>query len=409
MVVWEDGGVILLPTRLFKTNRKVLILYYLHDSLKKNWIMRKSLKYLLLPLLSIILVNCDEEEPVKPIEVETGVVISVDYESAIVTGGIIEFGKGIDAFGHCWSTNPIPSINDEKTTVSIEVGGDFQSEITGLIKEEKYYFRSYALNEDEIVYGQIKEFITTINTLKIGLVAFYPFDGNANDYSDNNNHSTNYGAELTTDRFGNENSAYEFDGLNDYMQLANTLDITEGLTFSFWINSNGIQDGENNGTVICKYNMAYDYHCFSIGTHNNLVGHSLLGNFYASQYNTDYRDCAWSNMMTVDDIPSQWDSNKFDLINPMELPLNNWVFCTINVTDTEVQAWINGVLTVKKEREYTTYYNSENEPTYIGNNLLGGEGSNNHFYGSLDELRVYNRALTENEIQELYHEGGWNN
>ncbi len=272
----------------------------------------------------------------------------------------------------------------------------------------KDYNNTYTCDSLKKYYSNPLTVIMEATSLADGLKAYYPFDGNVNDYSGSANNATNYGAELTTDRFGNENSAYYFDGLNDYMQLANTLDASKGLTFSFWINSNGIQDGENNSTVICKYNMAYDYHCFSIGTHNSLVGHGLLGNFYSSQYDTDFRDCAWSNMMTVDDVPSQWDSDKFDLINPMELPLNNWVFCIINVTDTEVQAWINGVLTVKKEREYTTYYNSDNEPTYIGNNLLGGEGSNNHFYGSLDELRVYNRALTEDEIQALYHEDGWN-
>jgi len=368
--------------------------------------MRKILRYLLLlPLFSIMLVNCDEDESYKPIEVETKEVVSVDYESAVITGKIVEFGKGVNAFGHCWSTSPIPSIEDDTTIVTVEVGGDYQSTISGLADEDKYYFRSYALNDEEIVYGEIKEFTTETHPLKMGLVAYYPFDGDTNDYSENDNYVINYGAELATDRFGNENSAYDFDGLSDYMKLTKTLDASSGLSFSFWVNCKGIKEGENNGTVICKYNMAYDYHCFSISTWGNTAG--LRGNFYASQYNTDYRDCAWSNMMTTEDIPSQWDSDKFDLVNPMALPLNMWVHCIINVTETEVQAWIDGELTVKKEREYSTYFNSDNEPTYIGNNLLGGGGSNNHFYGSLDELRVYNRSLTEDEIQSLYHEGGW--
>lgn len=240
-----------------------------------------------------------------------------------------------------------------------------------------------------------------------GIIAYYPFNGDSYDYSGNGNHATNYGALLTTDRFGNSNSAYDFDGLTNYMELTSTLDASSGLTFSFWVNSKGIQDGENNGTVICKYNMAYDYHCFSVSTSHPTLGPGLLGNLYASQYETDYRDCAWSNMMTSDDIPSQWDSNDFDLVNPMELPLNNWAHCVINVTETEIQAWINGILTVKKGREYSSYFNSDNEPTYIGNNLLGGDGSNNHFYGKLDDLKVYNRSLTVDDIQALYHEGGW--
>ena len=44
--------------------------------------------------------------------------------------------------------------------------------------------------------------------LKEGLVAYYPFNGNANDYSGNGHNGTVTGATLTTDRFGNPNSAY---------------------------------------------------------------------------------------------------------------------------------------------------------------------------------------------------------
>jgi hypothetical protein len=48
--------------------------------------------------------------------------------------------------------------------------------------------------------------------LKDGLVAHYPFNGNANDESGNGNNGTVNGATLTTDRFGNMNKAYSFDG-----------------------------------------------------------------------------------------------------------------------------------------------------------------------------------------------------
>jgi len=47
-----------------------------------------------------------------------------------------------------------------------------------------------------------------------GLVAYYPFNGNANDESGNGNNGTVNGATLTSDRFGNANSAYSFDGVN---------------------------------------------------------------------------------------------------------------------------------------------------------------------------------------------------
>ena len=56
--------------------------------------------------------------------------------------------------------------------------------------------------------------------LNDGLVAFYPFNGNADDESGNENHGTAHGAILTTDRSGNIDSAYAFDGTNDYIEIS---------------------------------------------------------------------------------------------------------------------------------------------------------------------------------------------
>ena len=53
-----------------------------------------------------------------------------------------------------------------------------------------------------------------------GLVGYWSFSGNADDESGNNHHGTVNGATLTQDRFGNPNSAYSFDGVNDYIAIA---------------------------------------------------------------------------------------------------------------------------------------------------------------------------------------------
>ena len=72
-----------------------------------------------------------------------------------------------------------------------------------------------------------------------GLVAWYPFSGNANDYSGNGNHGVNYGANDATDRFGNANSAYDFNGYSGQsidVALNTPIDLnaTAGLTISTW-------------------------------------------------------------------------------------------------------------------------------------------------------------------------------
>ena len=87
-------------------------------------------------------------------------------------------------------------------------------------------------------------------SLTDGLVAYYPFNGNANDESGNGNHGVNYGATLTTDRFGNANSAYSFDGVDSYIaidSIASHLANTGTGTISLWFKGN---PDDNSGPLI---------------------------------------------------------------------------------------------------------------------------------------------------------------
>ena len=83
--------------------------------------------------------------------------------------------------------------------------------------------------------------ITSFNLIQaqiptIGLAAYYPFTGNANDLSGNLNHGIVSGAILTTDRFGNNNSAYEFNGTSSYIRVADNAnnDLDSLYTISAW-------------------------------------------------------------------------------------------------------------------------------------------------------------------------------
>lgn len=69
-----------------------------------------------------------------------------------------------------------------------------------------------------------------------GLVAYYPFSGNANDMSGNGYNGTVDGATLATDRNGNTNNAYYFDGSNDKITLPNDVRQTSNFSISFWVN-----------------------------------------------------------------------------------------------------------------------------------------------------------------------------
>ncbi len=71
--------------------------------------------------------------------------------------------------------------------------------------------------------------------LKSGLVAYYPFNGNANDESGNGNHGVVQGATLTADRFNNLSSAYRFVD-STYIELPSNIYIYGNFTIALWVN-----------------------------------------------------------------------------------------------------------------------------------------------------------------------------
>ena len=84
---------------------------------------------------------------------------------------------------------------------------------------------------NQMIYSQVPSYVPSN-----GLVAHYPFNGNANDESGNaHNGTVMNGVALTTDRFGNTNKAYSFDGVDDYI-TANIGNL-QAITVSVWINS----------------------------------------------------------------------------------------------------------------------------------------------------------------------------
>ena len=236
----------------------------------------------------------------------------------------------------------------------------------------------------------------------LGLVAYFPFDGDLNDYCD----TTNFCIDLSDSVYVNgvSGQAKDFNGETDMLRLNKTLHGGYGLTFSFWCNSRGVKNGQENGVIIGKYNRTPSGRCFIISTQatGEVNDPSLRGNFYHFGNTSNYVDGIYSNIENISDMPTSSDSTKYTLHNPMSLPLNEWVHCVINVSDSTMEAWINGTLTVSLDRSYDTYHDKASISTYIGNLPNAGYGENNHYNGAVDELRIYNRPLSVEEIQTLY-------
>ena len=103
-------------------------------------------------------------------------------------------------------------------------------------------------------FAQVPSYVPTS-----GLVGYWPFNGNANDESGNGNNGTVNGATLTSDRNGIPNRAYNFEGLNNYIDILsfNSSKIKNDFSISTWIRFKSfnslypqIIDGDNNFVAI---------------------------------------------------------------------------------------------------------------------------------------------------------------
>ena len=203
-----------------------------------------------------------------------------------------------------------------------------------------------------------------------GLVGWWPFNGNANDESGNGNNGTVNGATLTTDRFGNAGKAFNFDGLNDYIEK-NDLNISavNGFSFSIWVYlKNTVNPGSQPKTFFYLvnqtfqgYNLGFDYSTLTVNLSSNANQISSGNNPY----------------------------------------LNNWVNYSVvlNQFANQVSLFVNGNLVGQSFGAFPSpllYLN-------IGRTGDGGDGW--HMEGSLDDIAIWNRALSQSEITQLYNQG----
>ena len=211
--------------------------------------------------------------------------------------------------------------------------------------------------------------------LNEGLVAKYFFNGNAIDETQNGKNGTVNGSSLTDDRFGNADSAYFFDGIDDYIGLpVSTLNNWDQLTFSIWIKA-----PEYNGT----YWPAFiggdtgvpggDPHNISIGIHRS-----------------DAR--LWVEITT--------DKGNYSLNAINTIPWDSWFHAVMVYDGSTLKEYINGTLGGERNASGTL-------KTITSLNIgkcLDYYESFSYFKGKIDDIRIYNRALSEAEIQLLYSE-----
>jgi hypothetical protein len=207
-----------------------------------------------------------------------------------------------------------------------------------------------------------------------GLIAWYPFNGNAIDESGNGNNGTVNGATLTMDRFGNTNSAYNFDGITNYIDLGqqNQLLATQPFTISAWAN---IPTSSTNTSNSFLYRGDW--------AEMNQFGFNFAGIPAKTTY-----------IMRVAGSQQTCSGNT-----------------TINDGIWHLVTWTHdgsGLIKIYVDNQLETSATITNQTNLSFNLILGrlGDTSSHTYTGLADDIGIWNRALTQQEITDLYNGSG---
>jgi hypothetical protein len=226
-----------------------------------------------------------------------------------------------------------------------------------------YYYKVAAVNSSGT--GTLSSVKIYITNLWDGLVAHYPFNGNANNVKGNYN-GTVSGAAPTKGRDNASNTAYSFDGVNDYINFGTGMLSGDGdFSIMMWINKT-----DNSSRILQKRDA----------------------NCYNGEYMLDILSDGKIKFNTYSNNSYKWGVTSSFAIND-----GIWTHLAIVQKDNGGQMYLNGT---PDETDTGGKVNLLSIcKTYIGGDLRDNKS---YYSGKVDDLRIYNRALSASEIQTLY-------
>ena len=199
-----------------------------------------------------------------------------------------------------------------------------------------------------------------------GLVGWWPFNGNAQEFLTNTNPSSN-NAVLTNDRFSNPNSAYLFNGSSSVIKyngsnpLSTIGNSNADFSFNFWIKPNTL----STGTILGSFGWGY-----FVNLNNSKIELSYI------------------------DVSSNWTTcQSLTTLSP-----NIWHMVTITKNGSVVSLYfdnnldnvINSIPNIKVYTQFNSWFGAN------------GQDNNGHFNGIIDDIGIWNRALSQQEVNSLY-------
>lgn len=225
------------------------------------------------------------------------------------------------------------------------------------------------------VFALLSLYAEVSGSVKDGLFAYYPLNGNASDESGNGYHGSVIGATPTTDRFGNRNGALYFNGTNSYINLGTRIDIPSWSEYSislwFLNDGGGAVDGYGQ-KILDKTILFHDFYLtLSPSSNQNL------------------------RFMSYENGPNDIVDNSKNYKDGL------WHHVVIKKYGNHGELWVDGVLKGTSQ-DVKTVYSSGN--LIIGYSLSPDKLQRRYFSGKIGDLRIYRRAVSSSEINELYKE-----
>lgn len=259
---------------------------------------------------------------------------------------------------------------------------------TGLNESTLYFYRAYPFNDFRNASYSNEAFDTTMPDLKSDLLAYYSFSGNVLDSSGNNLHPdcTNCNS-FTTDRKGNANRAYYFGGLNTIMVKDDDRLDSLPLTISLWFNYISSEQITINA-LISRYPRFQTRSWYILNLISNLQFY--YSNSYPGNPNGGTISSSGSSQDSSFVVPNSGDGKWHHLavvFHPVE---GGHLY--LDGTWVGSKPWVGTPGTV---RDFSSPMYFGYLPTYPTTPESG------HYIGKLDEIRIYNRALSASAIRSL--------
>jgi hypothetical protein len=265
-------------------------------------------------------------------------------------------------------------------------GWDNRANLEGVLDDIAIWNRAISPEEVKTMY-KLNRPKTSLGLPTDGLIGYWPFNGNAQDQSAFANHGKVNGATLTTDRCEKRNSAYEFNGIDNLIEVANSQSLSnaESITMSAWILLDSMRY-QHQGIctkwwqgVNCTKNS--DTYCMAVNNHPETNNQTKLV-------------CGTNN----------YSNYQLQTSNP--IPENKWVHLLfVHNNKTGGKLYLNselaGVTGISGSICQST------NPLLIGAD--NNQGSYWRFFdGKIDDIAIWNRPLSDSEVVQVYNVGSCN-